>query len=160
MNKHKIRNLLLFLIVPFAVLAIIDSRTFLTKYETPTDAYESEYDSSEYQLLEGKKTACILNEKEDLYVIKCGEKWRIPRINIYTPKYEKDGKSALVYVYEFNNLNDYYISILLKDKNAVVSDNVGSDFIRVNEDYYASCVTNPNENYVIYVNGEEHFIFK
>ena len=151
---------LTFIILFVVIVAILECRIAFTQYESPGDAYEREYNSTEYQIIEGEKSAYIVGEKEPMYVIKHGQKWRRPYSRKYDTKYMEEGHDATVCVYEFNNLNDYYITIYLKDNNAVVSDNIGSDFVRVNEDHYGACVTNPNEDYIIYVNEEKHYIFK
>ena len=161
MKKQITRNRSLTFIILFVVIvAILECRIAFTQYESPGDAYEHEHNSTEYQIIEGEKSACIVGGKGTLHVIKSEEKWRIPYNNLYIPKYAKNGNDAKVYVYEYNNLNDYYIEIRSKDKNVVVSDNLGSDFVSVNEHYYGACVTNPNEDYIIYVNEEKHYIFK
>lgn len=161
MNKNKVRNVLFIVMALILILSLIpDYYIYFTEYETPGDIYKCKYDSDEYQIIEGEKSACIVGKEETIFAIKSGQKWKIPHSERFRIQYMDNEDDVTVYVQEYNKLNDYYISIYSEDKNTVVSDNLDSEFIRVNDDFYTSCVTNPNESYVLYVNEEKHYIFK
>lgn len=160
MNKRKMGSIILSSVIVISVLSLLlECRIYFRKFELPGDIYEYKYDDVEYQILEGKETACIVGSKETIYAVKRGKEWKLPFNESSTAKYIEDGDDAMICVYEYNKSDDYYIIIYLKNKNVMVSDNLDSNFILVNKECYRACVTNPDNDYVIYVNGKEYSVF-
>lgn len=161
MDKYKIGSIILSSIIIFSAFSLLfECRIHFMKFEQPGDIYEYKYDNVNYKVIEGDRTACIVGDKETIYVVKNGKKWKLPFNESSFAKYIKDSEDAMIYVYEYNKSDDYYIMIYPKNDNVIVSDSLKSDYILANGEYYGACVTNPDVTYTIYINEKEYHVFE
>ena len=138
---------------------MIESGIYFREFDSPGEVYEYKFKSTEYQIIYGENTACVIGEEETLYLIRNNQKWKVPFNESSIAKCVKKIDDVMIYVHEYNNMDDYYITVLSYD-NIEVRDNLKSEFFLINEIYYCTCVTKPDSDYVLYIDGEEYCIFK
>lgn len=153
----------LWLIVAFSVLLIITTitalipieNTFVT-FSSPQSAYN--YSNSGYVklIVNGEKTDFVVASKNDTYVYsivpKSDDGWKLG-IGLGTKRIVQTLSDEIsVYVYQYKNSNDYYITVLDKSGGPYeINDNRQSEFQCLEE--FNSALNKTFYTYYAYING-------
>lgn len=155
----------------FVVLTLLPFENLVVTFDSPKAAYEyyNLGNSSIELVVEGKDSDFLVDGKSDsdtyLIIPKTADGWKIG-IGLNTKcVVQKSFKGIVLYVYQYKNTNDYFVTIL--DTNggeSIISDKYNTKFYSREKNnnslgktfvtYYAH-ITNFNSTYSVTVNGNE-----
>ncbi len=177
-KKHKtIRKHIQYIVVTLISVTLIIVTAFLPfenlfiTFDSPKDAYEYyNFGKSNIQLvIEGNNCDFLVDCKSDfetyLIVPKTTDGWKIGIGSNTKRIVQKFSKGITVYVYQYKNTNDYFITILdTNGEKTTVFDDNNTEFFSLEKynnilgktffTYYAH-ISNLNSGYRIIVNGNE-----
>ena len=155
------------LLVTISALIPIEN-SFIT-FSSPKAVYNYKGCGTVKLVIDGESTALVIGEKGDtsVYTIvpKANNGWKIG-MEIDTKRIVQIvSKGVTIYVYQYKNTNDYYITILDTNGGTLkITDNLGSEFhyldkrnIALNKSFYTyyAYLSGFDEQYILTINGKE-----
>lgn len=176
MKKYEIlkgKNIIvtiIFMIIFCTISVLFPVENHFITFSTPEKAYGYMNFEEVKLVIEGKKSAFVLGEKDRadyvyLVIPKSETGWKLGRGIDTKLKEQKIEEGIVVSIYQYKNSDDYYVTIVdMGDRKNEISDSCNSKFITLNytnkelgssySSYYAS-VLKYSKNYWVSVNGKQ-----
>ncbi len=156
-----------FAIILTTISALIPIENALITFASPESAYHYNNSGNVKLIVDGEKTDFVVGAKgdADVYLIipKSGDGWKLG-MGLNTKRvFQTISNGIIIYVYQYKNTNDYYITVLDTNGGAIdITDNHNSEFKyleKINStldktfyNYYAY-INNFDNQYALTVNG-------
>lgn len=155
-------------IILTVILSFIPFENAFMSFSSPQKAFSYYNDGEIKTILDGENSTMIIandNNADQIDILpktKEKDKWKIGNNFDINTSTKLISKNVIIYIYNYNKTNDYYVTISIMDKNIKeISDNCNSEFHIVDKNkspiyyFYAAYIKDYNDDYSIFINSKE-----